>query len=82
MFKICLFISASLFSSLVLSQEIATVKETTKSYITYPFSDPNPIPEDNKIYPYFRFDGFSDSGLKKEWKVVELENKYIKVQIM
>ncbi|MEJ0103452.1 MAG: DUF5107 domain-containing protein [Bacteroidota bacterium] len=35
-----------------------------------------------KIYPYFRFDGFTDKPVQKEWKVVELENDYIKVMIL
>ncbi|MGI8636990.1 MAG: DUF5107 domain-containing protein, partial [Segetibacter sp.] len=47
-----------------------------------PFSDPDPIPEMNKIYPYFRFDGYTNTPVQKEWKVVEMENDYIKVLIM
>lgn len=64
------------------AQTNSTVREFTKDYVTYPFSDPNPIPDNGKIYPYFRFDGFTDKSLKKAWKVVELGNDYIKVQIM
>ena len=36
----------------------------------------------NKIYPYYRFDGYTDKPVQKEWKVVELENDYIKVMIL
>lgn len=68
--------------SVITAQQNATYKETTKNYITYPFSDPNPLPEDAKLYPYFRFDGFSIQGKSQQWKVIELENDYIKVQIM
>ena len=70
-------------SSLIsLGQQKATIKEYTKEFETYPFSDPDPIPEFGKVYPYFRFDGYSDKSIKKAWKVVELENEYIKVMIM
>ena len=71
-----------IFTIVVTAQQNATFKETSKNYITYPYSDPNPIPADAKIYPYFRFDGFSIENKVQEWKVIELENEYIKVQIM
>lgn len=60
-----------------------TIKEYKKIFTTYPFSDPDPIPKPgSKIYPYFRFDGFTDNPIQKEWKVVELENDYIKLMIL
>ena len=64
------------------AQQKATVREYSKIFTTYPFSDPNPIPQMGKIYPYFRFDGYTDKPVQKEWKVVELENDYIKVMIL
>ncbi len=65
-----------------IAQQKATIKETTKIFKTYPFSDPDPIPEMGKIYPYFRFDGYTNTPIQKEWKVVEMENDYLKVTIM
>jgi len=65
-----------------LAQSIASIKEYKKSYVTYPFSDPDPIPSQTAIYPYFRFDGFTNTPINKEWTVVELENDYIKVAIL
>jgi len=59
----------------------ATVKEYKKVFVTYPFSDPNPIPVMNGIYPYFRFEGFTEKPVAKEWKIVELENDFIKLLI-
>ena len=64
------------------AQQNATIKEYSKVFPTYPFSDPNPIPVVNKIYPYYRYDGFTDKPVQKEWKVVELENDYLKVMIL
>ncbi|HEY5371232.1 MAG TPA: DUF5107 domain-containing protein [Hanamia sp.] len=64
------------------AQNNASIKEFVKNYITYPFSDPDPVPNMGKIYPYFRYDGFSFQSMQKAWKVVELENDFIKVQIM
>ncbi|WP_134090751.1 DUF5107 domain-containing protein [Olivibacter sp. XZL3] len=64
------------------AQQAASIKETTQRYVTYPFSDPDPIPASRKIYPYFRFDGFAQKPIQKNWKIVELENDFIKVRIM
>lgn len=57
----------------------ATIREETVMMKTYMFSDPNPVPEINRIYPYFRFDGFTNNGKGVEWKMVVMENDYIKV---
>src|ERR1700743_1828254 len=64
------------------AQNDAVIREYKKSFTTYPFSDPNPIPNFTNIYPYFRYDGFTDKPVQKEWKVVELENKYLKLMII
>ena len=81
--KILITTTLILFSCMVLlAQPKATIKEYNKIFKTYPFSDPDPIPEMGKIYPYFRFDGYTDKPVEKEWKVVELENDYIKIMIL
>lgn len=59
----------------------ATVRETTQTLTTYPFSDPDPVPKPGRIYPYFRYDGYTDKPVMKDWKFIELENEYIKVYI-
>jgi len=59
----------------------ATIKEETLSLKTYMFSEPDPIPNINRIYPYFRFDNYTFRGESKDWKMVVLENKYIKVYV-
>ena len=64
------------------AQQKATIKEYGKIFKTYPFSDPDPVPEVGRIYPYYRFDGYTNSAVQKEWKVVELENDYIKLMIL
>lgn len=70
------------FSFFGFSQSNSTIREYNKPFTTYPFSDPNPIPAFNNIYPYFRFDGFTNKPIQKEWKVVELENDFIKLTIL
>ena len=60
----------------------ATVREHRTVFRTYPFSDPDPVPNPGRIYPYFRFDGFTDRPVDKEWTVVELENRWIRVTVM
>lgn len=58
----------------------ATVTETVETVKTYPFSDPDPVADPSDLfYPYFRFDGFSAKGTDRQWKVVSLENDYIKL---
>ncbi len=65
-----------------LGQQPATVKEYQKTFKTYPFSDPDPVARMGNIYPYFRFDGYTDKPVDKAWKVVELENEFISVMIL
>ena len=60
----------------------ATIRERRDTLVTYPFSDPDPIPVMGRIYPYFRFDGFTDIPVRKAWTVVELENAYLRVRIL
>ena len=64
------------------AQQPATIKEYTQTFPTYPFSDPSPLPLLNNVYPYFRYDGFTNTPVNKAWKVVQLENQYIRVLIL
>ncbi|GAB1453481.1 hypothetical protein MASR2M47_35370 [Draconibacterium sp.] len=59
----------------------ATITEKAVKFKTYPFSDPDPVARITKFYPYFRFDGFTNNPVEKEWKIVTLENEYIKVYV-
>ena len=79
--KVALLISLIIYISSAQSQQKVTVKEYKKTFTTYPFSDPDPVPNFAKIYPYYRFDGYTNKSVQKEWKIVELENEYIKVLI-
>ena len=60
----------------------ATIKEYSREFTTYPYSDPDPVPAMSRFYPYFRFDGFTDVSTPKPWKVVELSNDYIQLLIL
>jgi len=74
-------LASILFTLLVLKIQAqhATITEKLVEFKTYPFSDPNPIPEVNRIYPYFYFHGYTNQAIQKQWKMVVLENDYIKV---
>ena len=74
-------LALGLFPSLARAER-ATVREYRKTFRTYPFSDPDPIARAGRIYPYFRFDGFTDRPVDKEWTVVELENDWIRVTVL
>lgn len=63
------------------AQNKPQIIEIEEEYTTYPFSDPNPIPVLGKIYPYFRFDGYTTQSIKKKYKIVILENDYLKIKI-
>jgi len=56
-----------------------TVKDTVCT--TYGFSDPNPIPQLSKIYPYETFQQFDLKPSERTWKMVVLENDWIRVKI-
>ncbi|MBZ4187580.1 DUF5107 domain-containing protein [Niabella beijingensis] len=78
----CFCMIVLVFLSLQLAaQKNAVITEFKKEYVTYPFSDPNPVPSFGKIYPYFRFDGFTATSIRKKWKVVQLENDFIRIEV-
>ena len=60
----------------------ATVREYKRVFRTYPYSDPNPIPAVGRVYPYHRFDGYTNTPVDREWTVVELENAYLRVWVL
>jgi predicted Zn-dependent protease len=65
------------------AQPASRISIYNKTFTTYAFSDPDPVPDPAApIYPYNHFDGYSNSAVQKEWKVVELENDFIKVMIL
>ena len=47
----------------------AVIYEETQILKTYPFSDPNPIPNIGRIYPYFKFDGYTNHAIDQSWKM-------------
>ena len=71
-------------SDIVISLAI-TISEEVQMIDTYSFDDPNPVPiltDNTKIYPYFKFDGYETKAKKKAWKVITLENDYIKIFVL
>lgn len=64
------------------------VRQTTEVIKTYPFFDPDPIPSlavndrISRFYPYHMFDGYSEKDSAQRWKVIELENAFIRVRIL
>jgi Tfp pilus assembly protein PilF len=60
----------------------ATVREYKKTIRTYQFSDPDPIARFGRIYPYFRYDRYTNEPVDREWTVVELENEYLRVVVL
>ena len=69
------------FCTLLSHAQKASIKEEKISFRTYPYSDPDPVAKMTKYYPYFRFDGFTNTAIEDEWNFVVLENDYIKVYV-
>lgn len=60
--------------------QTVTVKDTVIT--TYPFGDPNPIPQVKRnCYPYCNFEQFATTPARQTWKMVVLENPYLRVKI-
>ena len=76
-----LFLFKLILLNLAVSAQNAEIREEAVPLITYPFSDPSMVPEPGRIYPYFRFDGYTDKGIVRDWKMIVLENKYIKIWV-
>lgn len=74
-----------LFQSLFIHAQSVSIKEESLPLSTYGFGKPNPVPilaENPKIYPYFKFEEYEHVSEIKNWKVVTLENDYIKVFVL
>jgi tetratricopeptide (TPR) repeat protein len=75
-----------LIVSQMLTGQKATVTVQSRDILTYPYSDPSPLPLLSEgrpeIYPYFSFSGYSLKGQMQKWNVVKLENDYIEVYVM
>ncbi len=78
---LALFLYIVFSTSQIYAQSVAIIREFDTTFMTYPFQDPNPIPRIGKIYPYHTFDGYSSTAAPQKWKIVELENDYIRVEI-
>ncbi|HWW01390.1 MAG TPA: DUF5107 domain-containing protein [Candidatus Acidoferrum sp.] len=82
----CICVSLALFAyvpvAVTAAPHAAIAKEYERVFTTYPCSDPDPVPTMSKFYPYFRYDGFTDSPVQKQWKVVELSNDYLQLLIL
>lgn len=84
---LCIIMGIS-FSLHSVTGQKATIREEIKTIKTYPYNDPNPIPTlalNNSVscfYPYFMFDGYTSKSTNMDWKVVTLENDFIKVSIL
>ncbi|HAZ02860.1 MAG: hypothetical protein A2W90_17105 [Bacteroidetes bacterium GWF2_42_66] len=77
---------ASLFVSQILIAQNASITIENRNILTYPYSDPNPVPvladRKDEIYPYHSFNGYSPTGQMQKWEVIKLENDYIEVYVL
>src|ERR1700759_2888204 len=83
-FSLTSFFAITLLTAQTSAQTVAsvTVREYDREFPTYDFSAPSPLPLLNNVYPYFRYDGFTDKAVNKSWHVFELENNYIRLLIL
>jgi tetratricopeptide (TPR) repeat protein len=73
------------------SEKKADVWETTETLLTYTYGDPDPVPiltrsglwgRGARLYPYTFIDEYRNIGKEKDWKVVYMENPYIKMAVL
>lgn len=85
MLKSTLLIAVAVASQMVAAQR-ATITAESRDILTYPYSDPNPVPlvaeGREAIYPYHSFNGYSLNGQMQKWNVIKLENDYIEVYVL
>jgi len=85
MLKTSFIVFFSIIAQLVIAQR-ATITTESRDILTYPYSDPNPIPGlaegRGEIYPYFSFNGYSLTGTMQKWNVIKLENDFIEVYVL
>src|ERR1035437_7994347 len=60
----------------------AVIKEVERPMTTYPYSDPDPVARPGRVYPYIRFDVFTNHSVMQTWKMVELENDFIRLAVI
>lgn len=80
--KFLFFFLGVIFSFYLNAQNDTKIKVYDAEYKTYAFSDPNPIPVFDRIYPYFRYDVFSNQSKARKWTVIEMENDFLKIKIL
>jgi hypothetical protein len=70
----------------VLTGQKASITIESRDILTYPYSDPDPVPilalGREEIFPYHSFSGYSLKGQMQKWKVIKLENDYIEVYVL
>lgn len=74
----------SVVNQVAFSQSVSpsSIKEVEVNMFTYDYSLPRESMEIGRLYPYYRFDGFTSKGQNKKWKMVEMENDYIKLWVL
>jgi tetratricopeptide (TPR) repeat protein len=74
-----------LLSPMLMGQK-ASIKVESRDILTYPYSDPSPVPilaeGRDEIFPYHSFSGYSLKGQMQKWNVIKLENDYIEVYVL
>lgn len=67
------------FAGIAASAQSITVKDTVMR--TYNYSDPDPVAKIDRVYPYLRYQNFAFEAVEQSWKMVVLENDYLRVKI-
>lgn len=61
----------------------ASVSVSKMDMLTYPFSDPDPVPATSECrYPYFRYDGSTTQAVVRAWKCITLESDRTRVVVL
>lgn len=71
-----------LFLASAASAQKSKIREVNRPMTTFPYSDPDPVAKIGRVFPYFRYDGFTNKSVIQSWKMVELENDYIRLSVL
>lgn len=77
--KIVICVSAFLVGTLLCNAQTVSEKDTLM--LTYPYSAESSLPQQENVYPYTRFTGFTAKSEMRNWKMVVLENEFLRVKL-
>lgn len=90
MFRKAIPLMIALAALISLNAQQAEIREETVPFKTYPYGEPDPAPimtrssmwgRGASLYPYSFFDQMTKEGETRDWRVIRLENEYLRLYV-